>query len=142
RSPPPPRPQRPDLKLIITSATIETQRFAAHFAGPAGPAPVIEVSGRTYPVDVRYRPLSVEEEQDQIDGISAAVDELGAESDGDILVFLSGEREIRDTADALNRRDLRGTEVVPLYGRLSAAEQHRVFERHTGRRVVLATNVA
>ncbi|MFI5495673.1 ATP-dependent RNA helicase HrpA [Actinoplanes sp. NPDC051859] len=141
-------PQRPDLKLIITSATIETGRFAEHFAGPGGPAPVIEVSGRTYPVEVRYRPLVVETEEDreepldQVDGIAAAVDELGRESDGDILVFLSGEREIRDTADALNRRDLRNTEVVPLYGRLSAAEQHRVFERHTGRRVVLATNVA
>ncbi|MEV6300338.1 ATP-dependent RNA helicase HrpA [Actinoplanes sp. NPDC051861] len=140
-------PQRPDLKLIITSATIETQRFAEHFAGRDGrPAPVIEVSGRTYPVEVRYRPLvtvtedDTEEPQDQVDGIAAAVDELPR--DGDILVFLSGEREIRDTADALNKRDLRGTEIVPLYGRLSAAEQHRVFERHTGRRVVLATNVA
>ncbi len=149
-------PQRPDLKLIITSATIETQRFAEHFAGPAGPAPVIEVSGRTYPVEVRYRPLvettggeddessdpGREEPLDQVDGIAAAVDELGRESSGDILVFLSGEREIRDTADALTKRDLRDTEVVPLYGRLSAAEQHKVFQRHTGRRVVLATNVA
>ncbi|MEU8609961.1 ATP-dependent RNA helicase HrpA [Actinoplanes sp. NPDC048791] len=145
-------PKRPDLKLIITSATIETQRFAEHFAGPAGPAPVIEVSGRTYPVEVRYRPLvedtgdeegeSREEPIDQVDGIAAAVDELGRESSGDILVFLSGEREIRDTADALNKRDLKSTEIVPLYGRLSAAEQHKVFQRHTGRRVVLATNVA
>ncbi|WP_106124940.1 ATP-dependent RNA helicase HrpA [Pseudosporangium ferrugineum] len=157
-------PQRPDLKLIITSATIETQRFAEHFAQfvvpgsprrpedqaseAAQPAPVIEVSGRTYPVEVRYRPLVEETEEereepvDLIDGIAAAVDELGRESRGDILVFLSGEREIRDAADALNRRDLRDTEIVPLYGRLSAAEQHRVFERHTGRRVVLATNVA
>jgi ATP-dependent helicase HrpA len=147
-------PRRPDLKLIITSATIETQRFAEHFAGPDGtPAPVIEVSGRMYPVEVRYRPLVTEtmsdgdeevheEPIDQIEGIATAVDELGAESSGDILVFLSGEREIRDTADALNRRDLRNTEVVPLYGRLSAAEQHRVFQRHTGRRIVLATNVA
>jgi ATP-dependent helicase HrpA len=145
-------PKRPDLKLIITSATIETGRFAEHFAGPAGPAPVIEVSGRTYPVEVRYRPLVEEtgeedearreEPIDQVDGIAAAVDELGRESDGDILVFLSGEREIRDTADALAKRDLRNTEIVPLYGRLSAAEQHKVFQRHTGRRVVLATNVA
>ena len=149
-------PKRPDLKLIITSATIETQRFAEHFAGPEGAAPVIEVSGRTYPVEVRYRPLVAdadadagedgeqarEEPIDQIDGIAAAVDELGRESDGDILVFLSGERDIRDTADALNKRDLRNTEIVPLYGRLSAAEQHKVFQRHTGRRVVLATNVA
>ncbi|GAA3937539.1 ATP-dependent RNA helicase HrpA [Actinoplanes auranticolor] len=146
-------PKRPDLKLIITSATIETQRFAEHFAGPGGPAPVIEVSGRTYPVEVRYRPLvestgdddegeGREEPVDQVDGIAAAVDELGRESSGDILVFLSGEREIRDTADALNKRDLKNTEIVPLYGRLSAAEQHKVFQRHTGRRVVLATNVA
>ncbi|BAL90663.1 putative ATP-dependent helicase [Actinoplanes missouriensis 431] len=145
-------PKRPDLKLIITSATIETERFAAHFADAAGtPAPVIEVSGRTYPVEVRYRPLVTtrligddeeirEEPIDQIDGIAAAVDELP--TDGDILVFLSGERDIRDTADALTKRDLRNTEIVPLYGRLSAAEQHKVFERHTGRRVVLATNVA
>jgi ATP-dependent helicase HrpA len=145
-------PRRPDLKLIITSATIETQRFAEHFADADGkPAPVIEVSGRTYPVEVRYRPLVTEtgdddtareEPVDQVEGIAAAVDELGRESSGDILVFLSGEREIRDTADFLNRRDLRNTEVVPLYGRLSAAEQHKVFERHTGRRIVLATNVA
>ncbi|MEU4557812.1 ATP-dependent RNA helicase HrpA [Actinoplanes sp. NPDC023936] len=144
-------PKRPDLKLIITSATIETERFAAHFADAEGkPAPVIEVSGRTYPVEVRYRPLVTtamidedevrEEPIDQIDGIAAAVDELP--TDGDILVFLSGERDIRDTADALTKRDLRNTEIVPLYGRLSAAEQHKVFERHTGRRVVLATNVA
>ncbi|WP_285549579.1 ATP-dependent RNA helicase HrpA [Actinoplanes regularis] len=143
--------KRSDLKLVITSATIETQRFAEHFADAAGkPAPVIEVSGRTYPVEVRYRPLVTttvidddevrEEPIDQIEGIAAAVDELPR--DGDILIFLSGEREIRDTADALNRKDLRNTEVVPLYGRLSAAEQHRVFERHTGRRIVLATNVA
>jgi ATP-dependent helicase HrpA len=155
-------PKRPDLKLIITSATIETQRFAEHFADQSGkPAPVIEVSGRTYPVETRYRPLiqtteddssagpaaenrgnPVEEPQDQVDGIADAVDELGREGDGDILVFLSGEREIRDTADALGKRNLRGTEIVPLYGRLSAAEQHKVFERHSQRRVVLATNVA
>jgi len=141
--------RRPDLKLIITSATIETARFAEHFAGAQGPAPVIEVSGRTYPVEVRYRPLvdepgedEREEPIDQVEGIAAAVDELGRESSGDILVFLSGEREIRDTADFLGKRDLRHTEIVPLYGRLSAAEQHKVFQRHTGRRVVLATNVA
>jgi ATP-dependent helicase HrpA len=144
-------PRRPDLKLIITSATIETQRFAQHFADAAGkPAPVIEVSGRTYPVEVRYRPLLtttlVEDDEirqepiDQIDGIVAAVDEFP--TDGDILVFLSGERDIRDAADALGKRNLRNTEIVPLYGRLSAAEQHRVFERHSERRVVLATNVA
>jgi len=146
-------PRRPDLKLIITSATIETQRFAEHFSGPHGPAPIIEVSGRTYPVEVRYRPLVEatgdeddderrEEPIDQVEGIAAAVDELGRESSGDILVFLSGEREIRDTADFLAKRELRNTEIVPLYGRLSAAEQHKVFQRHTGRRVVLATNVA
>jgi len=146
-------PRRPDLKVIITSATIETARFAEHFADRAGaPAPVIEVSGRTYPVEVRYRPLVEEigadsdepreEPIDQVEGIAAAVDELGRESAGDILVFLSGEREIRDTADFLGKRDLRNTEIVPLYGRLSAAEQHKVFQRHTGRRVVLATNVA
>ncbi|WP_412740781.1 ATP-dependent RNA helicase HrpA [Krasilnikovia sp. MM14-A1259] len=140
-------PRRPDLKLVITSATIETARFAQHFAGPSAAAPVIEVSGRTYPVEVRYRPLVADEEGreepvDQVDGIAAAVDELSGDGNGDILVFLSGEREIRDTADALNKRDLRNTEVVPLYGRLTAAEQHRVFERHTGRRIVLATNVA
>ncbi|WP_436530005.1 ATP-dependent RNA helicase HrpA [Actinoplanes sp. HUAS TT8] len=144
-------PKRPDLKLIITSATIETQRFAEHFADAQGkPAPVIEVSGRTYPVEVRYRPLVTtsvidddeirEEPIDQTEGISAAVDELPR--DGDILVFLSGERDIRDTADALEKKNLRNTEIVPLYGRLSAAEQHKVFERHTGRRIVLATNVA
>ncbi|GID29675.1 ATP-dependent RNA helicase HrpA [Paractinoplanes brasiliensis] len=143
-------PRRPDLKLIITSATIETQRFAEHFADKDGkPAPVIEVSGRTFPVEVRYRPLvalneddETEEPMDQVDGIAEAVDELGREGDGDILVFLSGEREIRDTADALAKRNLRNTDIVPLYGRLSAAEQHRVFERHSQRRVVLATNVA
>jgi ATP-dependent helicase HrpA len=144
-------PRRPDLKLVITSATIETQRFAEHFADAGGkPAPVIEVSGRTYPVEVRYRPLVTttvidddevrEEPIDQTEGIAAAVDELPA--DGDILVFLSGERDIRDTADALVKKNMRNTEVIPLYGRLSAAEQHKVFERHTGRRIVLATNVA
>ncbi|XVU22289.1 ATP-dependent RNA helicase HrpA [Actinoplanes sp. CA-054009] len=142
-------PRRPDLKLIITSATIETARFATHFADKSGkPAPVIEVSGRTFPVEVRYRPLvaldedETEEPVDQVDGIAEAVDELGREGDGDILVFLSGEREIRDTADALAKRNLRNTDIVPLYGRLSAAEQHKVFERHSRRRVVLATNVA
>ncbi|NMO55440.1 ATP-dependent RNA helicase HrpA [Actinoplanes sp. TBRC 11911] len=142
-------PKRPDLKVIITSATIETARFATHFSDISGkPAPVIEVSGRTYPVEVRYRPLvqttedDTEEPMDQVDGIADAVDELGRDGDGDVLVFLSGEREIRDTADALGKRNLRNTEIVPLYGRLSAAEQHKVFERHSQRRVVLATNVA
>ncbi|GAA3355341.1 ATP-dependent RNA helicase HrpA [Saccharopolyspora gregorii] len=139
-------PRRPDLKVIITSATIDPERFSRHFDD----APVVEVSGRTYPVEVRYRPL-VEEpddpdlpalERDQTQAICEAVDELGAEGDGDVLVFLSGEREIRDTADALEQLKLRNTEVLPLYARLSAAEQHRAFQPHTGRRVVLATNVA
>ncbi|WP_405714979.1 MULTISPECIES: ATP-dependent RNA helicase HrpA [unclassified Streptomyces] len=135
-------PKRPDLKVVITSATIDPERFARHF----GEAPIVEVSGRTYPVEVRYRPLLEEEgddsDRDQITAICDAVDELQTEGPGDILVFLSGEREIRDTADALNKRNLRHTEVLPLYARLSHAEQHRVFQRHTGRRIVLATNVA
>lgn len=136
-------PRRPDLKVVITSATIDPQRFAEHFADADGnPAPIIEVSGRTYPVEVRYRPLTEREDADVLAAISDAVDELGRESDGDVLVFLSGEREIRDAADMLRDRKLRRTEVLPLYGRLSAAEQHKVFEPHTGRRIVLATNVA
>ncbi|WP_431974436.1 ATP-dependent RNA helicase HrpA [Micromonospora haikouensis] len=153
-------PRRPDLKVVITSATIETDRFARHFADAEGrPAPVVEVSGRTYPVEVRYRPLvevseseddsgdDEENVRDQIQAIGDAVEELAAEGPGDILVFLSGEREIRDTADALgklvqSKRSLLGTEILPLYARLSSAEQHRVFAPHTARRVVLATNVA
>jgi len=142
-------PQRPDLKLIITSATIDTERFSAHF----GDAPVVEVSGRTYPVEVRYRPYGelvaaeegddvIDDDRDQVEAICDAVDELAREGSGDVLVFLSGEREIRDTADELAKRDLKGTDVLPLYARLSAAEQHRVFEKHSKRRVVLATNVA
>ena len=138
--------RRADLRVIITSATIDTARFAAHFADPDGiPAPVVEVSGRTYPVEVRYRPLLGEGgagEADQNAGIVEAVRELGGSGDGDVLVFLSGEREIRDAADALAGADLRHTEVLPLYARLSAAEQHRIFASHPGRRVVLATNVA
>ena len=131
-------PRRPDLKLIITSATIDPQRFADHFDG----APVIEVSGRTYPVEVRYRP-QVDDDGDQVQAICDAVDELSAEGPGDVLVFLSGEREIRDAADALRETVADDTEVLPLYARLSAAEQHRVFEPRKGRRrVVLATNVA
>ncbi|HZM41000.1 MAG TPA: ATP-dependent RNA helicase HrpA [Acidimicrobiales bacterium] len=129
-------PRRPDLKLIVTSATIDTERFAGHFD-----APVVEVSGRTYPVEVRYRPLG-DEAADQVDGIRRAVDELRAEGPGDILVFLSGEREIRDTATALGEARLDGTDILPLYARLSAAEQQRVFKPHGGRRIVLATNVA
>ncbi|WP_344415550.1 ATP-dependent RNA helicase HrpA [Amycolatopsis minnesotensis] len=137
-------PRRPDLKVIITSATIDPERFSRHFDD----APIVEVSGRTYPVEVRYRPVvdpddpDPDTERDQTQAILDAVDELAAEGPGDVLVFLSGEREIRDTADALSKRDLRGTEILPLYARLSAADQHRVFQRHTGRRVVLATNVA
>ncbi|MFF2411519.1 ATP-dependent RNA helicase HrpA [Streptomyces sp. NPDC058092] len=135
-------PERPDLKVVITSATIDPERFARHF----GKAPIVEVSGRTYPVEVRYRPLLEEEgddsDRDQITAICDAVDELQSAGPGDVLVFLSGEREIRDTADALNKKNLRHTEVLPLYARLSHAEQHRVFQRHTGRRIVLATNVA
>ncbi len=148
-------PRRPDLKVIVTSATIEPERFAAHF----GDAPIVEVSGRTYPVEIRYRPLEVPvassndddpddpdhevvrtEMRDQTEAIIDAIDELEHEPPGDVLVFLSGEREIRDTADAL--RHLKNTEVLPLYARLPTAEQQRVFAPHTGRRVVLATNVA
>ncbi|MFY1670037.1 ATP-dependent RNA helicase HrpA [Plantactinospora sp. WMMB334] len=150
-------PRRPDLKVVITSATIETERFARHFALAGEPAPVLEVSGRTYPVETRYRPLveladsedpdDGETVRDQVQAIGDAVQELAAEGPGDVLVFLSGEREIRDTADALgrlvqNRPLLRDTEILPLYARLSTAEQHRVFQSHRGRRVVLATNVA
>ncbi|WP_442738161.1 ATP-dependent RNA helicase HrpA [Streptomyces pseudogriseolus] len=135
-------PKRPDLKVVITSATIDPERFSRHF----GDAPIIEVSGRTYPVEVRYRPLLEEDsddaDRDQITAITDAVEELMAEGPGDILVFLSGEREIRDTADALNKMRYRSTEVLPLYARLSHAEQHRVFQQHSGRRIVLATNVA
>ncbi|MFI5884927.1 ATP-dependent RNA helicase HrpA [Streptomyces sp. NPDC051554] len=135
-------PKRPDLKVVITSATIDPERFSRHF----GEAPIIEVSGRTYPVEVRYRPLledeSEDSDRDQITAICDAVEELQGEGKGDILVFLSGEREIRDTADALTKKNYRFTEVLPLYARLSHAEQHRVFQQHTGRRIVLATNVA
>jgi ATP-dependent helicase HrpA len=130
-------PSRPDLKVIITSATIDPERFSRHFDD----APVIEVSGRTYPVEVRYRPIADEADRDQIQAICDAVDELGAEARGDVLVFLSGEREIRDTADALSGH-VPDAEVLPLYARLSTAEQQRVFQPHAGRRIVLATNVA
>jgi ATP-dependent helicase HrpA len=164
-------PSRPDLKVIITSATIDPERFSKHFAGgesgkqsaggesgkqsaggesgeQSGYAPIVEVSGRMYPVEVRYRPLAdpdrpSDEAKDQVQGICDALAELRAEGPGDVLVFLSGEREIRDTADALaDRPDLAGLEVLPLYARLSAAEQHRVFQPHRRPRVVLATNVA
>lgn len=149
-------PERPDLKVVITSATIDPESFARHFARDDVPAPVIEVSGRTYPVEVRYRPPAGVAEAadsardgDDIDALLAALRELDREPDGDVLVFLPGEAEIRDAADAVRgmyARDARPTEVLPLYGRLSAAEQHRVFEPSTiagvRRRVVLATNVA
>jgi ATP-dependent helicase HrpA len=130
-------PRRPDLRVVITSATIDPQRFADHFGG----APVIEVSGRTYPVEVRYRPFD-SDDTDQVQAVVDAVAELDGEAPGDVLVFLSGEREIRDTADALRRSEIPSTEVLPLFGRLSSAEQHRVFAVHDGRRIVLATNVA
>ncbi|MBI5088243.1 MAG: ATP-dependent RNA helicase HrpA, partial [Actinobacteria bacterium] len=141
--------RRPDLHLVVTSATIDIERFAAHFSGPDGPAPIIEVSGRTYPVDVRYRPFgeAPDDDRDQVQAVCDAVDELAAEGPGDVLVFMSGEREIRDVADAMGRGAEPGRvghrpEVLPLYARLSAAEQHRIFQPHRGRRVVLATNVA
>ncbi|OBH35874.1 ATP-dependent RNA helicase HrpA, partial [Mycobacterium sp. E342] len=148
-------PRRPDLKVLVTSATIEPQRFADHFGG----APIVEVSGRTYPVEIRYRPLEVAvssgpdddpddpdheivrtETRDEVEAIVDAIGELEAEPPGDVLVFLSGEREIRDTAEALAGQ--KNTEVLPLYARLPTAEQQKVFAPHTGRRVVLATNVA
>ncbi|MEV4688942.1 ATP-dependent RNA helicase HrpA [Microbacterium sp. LWH3-1.2] len=147
-------PKRPDLKVVITSATIDPESFAKHFAKPDGaPAPIIEVSGRTYPVEIRYRPpvrpAKGEDESDDVDGITSALRELDRESAGDVLVFLPGEAEIRDAADAVRgmyAKDAAPTEVLPLYGRLSAAEQHRVFERSQvpgiRRRVILATNVA
>jgi ATP-dependent helicase HrpA len=141
-------PRRPDLKLIITSATIDAARLAEHFAGAQGPAPVIEVSGRLYPVEVRYRPFgeSKADDRELPEAICDAVDELWQQGDGDILVFLPGEREIREVSDAV-RRWIGGSrhklaEVLPLFSRLSQAEQERVFEPSNGRRVVLATNVA
>ncbi|WP_417218819.1 ATP-dependent RNA helicase HrpA [Arthrobacter sp.] len=167
-------PQRPELKVIITSATIDPERFAEHFGTPAPegagsteggdtavvPAPIIEVSGRTFPVEIRYRPLNPaegredddaeyaeDEDRDPLDAVCDAVDELAAEAPGDILIFFSGEREIRDAAEALrarvrtNRR-LAGSEVLPLFARLSLEEQHKVFHPGSNRRLVLATNVA
>ncbi|WP_390591232.1 ATP-dependent RNA helicase HrpA [Simiduia litorea] len=136
-------PRRPDLKLIITSATIDLARFSEHFNG----APIIEVSGRTFPVEIRYRPV-LDEEGELAEHISAAIEEIlqaekgSSRRGGDILVFLAGEREIRETALALRKANLPHIEVLPLYARLSLAEQTRVFSAHAGRRVVLATNVA
>ncbi|WP_419836536.1 helicase-related protein, partial [Xenorhabdus bovienii] len=134
-------PKRPDLKIIITSATIDPERFSCHFNN----APIIEVSGRTYPVEVRYRPVAGDDndsDRDQLEAIIDAVDELGCESSGDILVFMSGAREIRDTADALSKQDFPHTEILPLFARLSNSEQNRIFQSHIGRRIILATNVA
>ena len=142
-------PKRPDLKVIVTSATIDTERFAEHFSSPDGePAPVFLVEGRTFPVETRYRPYGADNEEDpgdrrdQVRAVIDAVDELADAGPGDVLVFLSGEREIHDVADAIRKEQQPGLEVLPLYARLSAAEQHRIFESHRGRRVVLSTNVA
>ncbi|MFJ3956504.1 ATP-dependent RNA helicase HrpA [Arthrobacter sp. NPDC090010] len=151
-------PQRPDLKVIITSATIDPERFARHFGGDDTPSPIVEVSGRTFPVEIRYRPLSeapggeelddeLEEDRDPVDAVCDAVDELSREAPGDILVFFSGEREIREAAEALRGRlprnpRLADAEILPLFARLSLAEQHKVFHPGPKRRIVLATNVA
>ncbi|WP_427018507.1 ATP-dependent RNA helicase HrpA [Pseudarthrobacter sp. P1] len=163
-------PKRPDLKIIITSATIDPERFAEHFASPEGPAPIIEVSGRTFPVEIRYRPLSgpaggedddagtaatdrrldggnAEEDRDPVDAVCDAVEELSKEAPGDVLIFFSGEREIRDATEALrgrfkNHPRLREAEILPLFARLSLAEQHAVFTPGRRKRIVLATNVA
>ncbi|CAN0622223.1 ATP-dependent RNA helicase HrpA [Burkholderia multivorans] len=156
-------PRRPDLKLIVTSATIDADRFARHFGSDERPAPVIEVSGRLYPVEVRYRPVAEdrpavkhaegtasrdrvktarEAERDLMDAIVDAVDELCREGPGDVLVFLPGEREIRDAAEALRKHHPPHTEILPLFARLSAAEQDKVFKASNARRIVLATNVA
>jgi ATP-dependent helicase HrpA len=136
-------PRRPELKLIITSATIDPQRFADHF----GKAPILEISGRTYPVEVRYQPPVDTEDPDSEDlaiedAIVRAADSLAGDGPGDMLVFLAGEREIRETAEALRQHHPPGTQILPLYSRLSADEQMRVFQPHPGRRIVLATNVA
>lgn len=141
-------PKRPDLKVVVTSATIDADRFAKHFESKNGPAPVIMVSGRTYPVEMRYRPFEGEKDKDLNDAIADGVDELWAGGKGgDILIFLPGEREIREAADHLRKHlqhspTLRSAEVLPLFSRLSQAEQDRIFDGHTGRRIVLATNVA
>ncbi|MFW6343020.1 MAG: ATP-dependent RNA helicase HrpA, partial [Halothiobacillaceae bacterium] len=140
-------PRRPDLKLVITSATLDPERFARHFADRDGrPAPVLTVEGRSYPVEVRYRPPKGEDaderDRDLPDAIAEAVSELAAAGPGDILVFLPGEREIRETAEVLRKHHPKHTEILPLYARLSNAEQQRIFAPHAGRRVVLATNVA
>ena len=141
-------PQRPDLKVVVTSATIDAERFAKHFASKAGPAPVIMVSGRTYPVEMRWRPFEEKKDFDLNDAIADGVDELWqGGAGGDILIFLPGEREIREAADHLRKHlqhspVLRSAEVLPLFSRLSQAEQDRIFDQHSHRRIVLATNVA
>ncbi|MGE4503228.1 MAG: ATP-dependent RNA helicase HrpA [Thiomicrospira sp.] len=143
-------PKRPDLKLIITSATIDTARFAEHFKQPGRVVPIVEVSGRTYPVETRYRPLGQVEmddgtviEQDLTDGIIEALEELAAHDPfGDVLVFQVGERDIKETAEALRKQNLKNTEVIPLYARLSVAEQNKVFQTSPKRRIILSTNVA
>ncbi|QTX22591.1 ATP-dependent RNA helicase HrpA [Comamonas aquatica] len=141
-------PKRPDLKVVVTSATIDADRFAKHFESAQGPAPVIMVSGRTYPVEMRWRPFEEKKDYDLHDAIAEGVDELWqGGAGGDILVFLPGEREIREAADHLRKHlqnypALRSAEVLPLFSRLSQAEQDRIFDGHTGRRIVLATNVA
>ncbi|KQB86549.1 ATP-dependent RNA helicase HrpA [Corynebacterium lowii] len=131
-------PKRPDLKVIITSATIDPERFAQHFADAHGnPAPIVEVSGRTYPVEIRYRP-----DDEDPDALVHAIEELMAEGPGDILCFFSSERDIRDAMEVLEAKKWRNTHVLPLFGRLSNQEQHRVFSPHSGRRIVLSTNIA
>ncbi|MDD2546944.1 MAG: ATP-dependent RNA helicase HrpA, partial [Burkholderiaceae bacterium] len=141
-------PRRPDLKIIVTSATIDADRFAKHFESAKGPAPVILVSGRTFPVEQRYRPFEDSRDYGLNEAIADGVDELWqGNAGGDILIFLPGEREIREAADHLRKHlahqpTLRNAEVLPLFARLSQAEQDRIFDGHTGRRIVLATNVA
>lgn len=134
--------QRPELKLIVTSATLDAERFSKHFATDGKPAPVIEVSGRLYPIEMRYRPYGVDDDRDVNEAIVDAVDEAHRSGPGDVLVFLPGEREIREAAEALRKHHPAGTEVLPLFARQTAQEQSRVFQSHQGRRVVLATNVA
>ena len=139
-------PRRPDLRVVVTSATIDAERFASHFAGPDGPAPVIQVSGRLYPVEIRWRPFVESRDHDLGDAICDAVDELwrgeGVTGSGDVLVFLPGEREIRDAAERLRKHHPPGVEVLPLFARLSQQQQDEVFAPHSARRIVLATNVA
>lgn len=135
-------PRRPDLKIIVTSATIDAERFARHFESIRGPAPVLMVSGRLYPVEQRWRPFEEDRDYDLDNAIADAVDELWREGAGDVLVFLPGEREIRDAAEHLRKHHPPGVEILPLFARLSQQEQDRVFESHSARRIVLATNVA